>query len=81
MEASADFEERCHSAVNFDSPFRGLCDPAENLQERALSRAIAADNSNDFALFISKQTSFSAQKSSRGASAEVSVGGRSSEFS
>src|SRR2546421_2720005 len=49
MEASADFEEGTDAAVNFRPASRGTSDAGENLEEGGFARAVAADDTEDFA--------------------------------
>lgn len=51
MEAGADLEQACHSAFDRDSAGRGFGDAAEDLEQRRLARAVAADDAHALALF------------------------------
>src|SRR5262249_9730875 len=47
MEAGADFQKAADTAVDFDMTGRPLGNLAEDLQQRAFSRAVAADDADD----------------------------------
>src|SRR3989304_6063023 len=47
MEASAHFEEACHTPMHGDPAFSGLCDAREDLEESALSGAVPAYDAHD----------------------------------
>src|SRR5438876_189711 len=51
VEAGADFEQAGHAASDVDAAFGGFGNSAQDFQQGALSRAVAADYSQDFALF------------------------------
>ncbi len=50
MEASADFEQRRDAPADVDLPDRGRGDAREELQQRALARAVLADDADHVAL-------------------------------
>ncbi len=47
MKAGADLEQRAHTSPDFRAAGRRPGDARENLEQRALARAIAADDSDD----------------------------------
>ncbi len=49
VEARPHFEQRPHPAADPRLPFRGFGDAGKDLEERALSRAVASDDAEDFA--------------------------------
>src|SRR6266849_6202144 len=49
MKACADFEQRSDAAVDVGIAFGGFGDAREDLQQRALPSAVAADDADDFA--------------------------------
>ena len=49
MEAGADLEQRADAAVDLDAPRRRLGDARQDLQQRALAGAVAADDADDLA--------------------------------
>ncbi len=51
VEAGADFQQAADAAVEFDVAGRGLGDAGKDLEQRALARAVSADDADDFALF------------------------------
>ena len=50
VKAGADFEQAADASVNFGVAFGGAGDAGQDLQQRALARAVAADEADDFAL-------------------------------
>ena len=56
MESSADLEETADAAAQPHLPFGRLSDPAEDLEQRTLASAIAADNAEDLALLNFKSS-------------------------
>ena len=50
MESRADFQERAHASVDLGGAVRRLRDPGQDLQQRALPRSVAADDSDHLAL-------------------------------
>ena len=50
MEAGADFQQTGHAAVEHHAAVGGLGDAAENFQQRAFARPVAADDAHDFAV-------------------------------
>ncbi len=63
MEAGADFEERSDAADDARAAARRRRDARQNLQQRRLARAVAADDADDLSRAISNDTSSSAQNS------------------
>ncbi len=47
MESGPDLEQRSDAAVDLGEPARGLRDPRQDLQQRALTGAVAADDADD----------------------------------
>ena len=64
MEAGADFEQRSHPAVDLDAAFGRLGDSRQDLEQRALAGAVAADDPDDFSRGTSNDTSRSAHRRS-----------------
>ena len=50
METGADFQQRADAAVEIDLAGGGFGDAAEDFEQRALARAVAADDADDVAL-------------------------------
>src|SRR5208337_5238920 len=55
MESGADLEEAGGPAIDADSSLGGNGNPAQNFQQRALTRTVAADDANHFTLFDLKR--------------------------
>jgi hypothetical protein len=49
VESGADLEQGPDAAVKLDAPFGRLGDAGENLEERGLAGAVAADHADDLA--------------------------------
>ena len=49
IESSAEFEQRCHAAVNDNVAARRMKYSRDNLQQRAFSRTVLTDDAEGFA--------------------------------
>src|SRR6185436_9738726 len=50
VEAGSDFKQARNSPAEEHAPFCGLCNPAQDLEQGALARTVAAADADDFSL-------------------------------
>ena len=61
MKPGANFEQSSHASADFCQTARGFGHASQNLEQRTLARAVAADDADDPSLVDIEETSFNAQ--------------------